>query len=138
MFFRSYILHLLNFDISARAKTGYQMRRGKRSRWKPQPDECHMRITLVSPSLRGGGAERAMSLLASCWAEQGRQVTLLTFERANACSSSCRIHASVKIKKLGLESVSSHVVDAILRNLWRLYILRRAIQESEADIVVSF
>jgi glycosyltransferase involved in cell wall biosynthesis len=79
-----------------------------------------------------------MSLLASCWAEQGRQVTLLTFERANACSSSCRIHASVKIKKLGLESVSSHVVDAILRNLWRLYILRRAIQESEADIVVSF
>src|SRR5262245_48375350 len=40
-----------------------------------------MRITLVIGSLQGGGAERVCVNLANAWANQGRQVTILTLSQ---------------------------------------------------------
>ena len=43
-----------------------------------------MRITLVISSLARGGAERVMCVLASDWAEQGKEVTLVSFDHGEA------------------------------------------------------
>jgi len=97
-----------------------------------------MRLTLVISSLGFGGAERVLTSLANCWAEQGREVSLLTFEPSDASSAAYPIHPSVKVRRLGLAAVSAHLVMGLLRNLWRIRVLRRAIRESHSDVVISF
>ena len=41
-----------------------------------------MRIAFILPTFAAGGAERVASLLCNYWAEQGHDVTALTFEGA--------------------------------------------------------
>jgi GalNAc-alpha-(1->4)-GalNAc-alpha-(1->3)-diNAcBac-PP-undecaprenol alpha-1,4-N-acetyl-D-galactosaminyltransferase len=95
-----------------------------------------MRITLVISSLQRGGAERVMSMLASSWAEQGKEVTLLTLERDE--TSAYPIHPSVKRCDLGLSAPSVHILQGLFANFRRIWILRRAIRASRPDIVISF
>jgi GalNAc-alpha-(1->4)-GalNAc-alpha-(1->3)-diNAcBac-PP-undecaprenol alpha-1,4-N-acetyl-D-galactosaminyltransferase len=95
-----------------------------------------MRLTLVISSLARGGAERVMSLLASSWAEQGKEVTLLTFDHRVA--PAYPIHPSVKLRNLGLLARSDSLFEGLVQNLRRIFILRRAVRESRPDIVISF
>lgn len=95
-----------------------------------------MRITLVISSLRRGGAERVMSLLAASWTEQGHEVTLLTLDHGEV--SAYPIHPGVKHRSLGLEAESRYFLQGMFRNLRRISVLRRAIRESRPDIVISF
>src|SRR2546426_2159979 len=95
-----------------------------------------MRITLVISSLGRGGAERAMSLLANSWAEQGKEISLLTFDHGDA--PAYPIHPFVNLRSLGLQARSSHLLKALLQNLRRIRVLRRAIRQSQPDVVISF
>ncbi len=76
------------------------------------------------------------SILASAWAEQGNQVSLLTMERDETPSYS--LHPSVRLVPLDLLALSSNPLEAMWRNLSRIRVLRRAIRESHPEIVVSF
>jgi GalNAc-alpha-(1->4)-GalNAc-alpha-(1->3)-diNAcBac-PP-undecaprenol alpha-1,4-N-acetyl-D-galactosaminyltransferase len=96
-----------------------------------------MRITLVIPSLERGGAERVMSILANSWAEQGRDVTLLTLNRGGV--PAYPLDPSVKLRNLGLPGeAASHFVSAVWRQVGRIRAIRRAIRESPPDLIISF
>lgn len=96
-----------------------------------------MRLTLVISSLRQGGAERVMCMLANAWAGQGREVTLLNLEGDG--ESAYPLHASVRRRNLGLLSEPSrNLLHSLVRNAGRIRILRRVICESDPDVVISF
>lgn len=94
------------------------------------------RITLVISWLGRGGAERVMTMLASAWAEQGKQVTLLTLYHPH--EPAYAIHPSVQVRHLDVLGPSGSFVHAVVQNVRRIRALRRAIRESQPDIVVSF
>jgi glycosyltransferase involved in cell wall biosynthesis len=77
-----------------------------------------------------------MSLLASAWAEKGNRVTLLTFEHGDP--PAYPLHASVRLKNLGLLHDSSTLWQGFRKNISRIRQLRRAISESQPEIVISF
>jgi glycosyltransferase involved in cell wall biosynthesis len=77
-----------------------------------------------------------MSVLASAWAEQGKEVTLLSFDHGEAPAYS--LHPAVKLRSLHLNKRSSHILQGLFRNLWRIRVLRRAVRESQPEMVVSF
>lgn len=95
-----------------------------------------MHITLVISSLWGGGAERVASVLTNGWAEQGNDVSILTFEHGEG--QSYPIDRLVRLRRLGLLRASNHLWQGLRENARRIRILRRAIRESQPDIVVSF
>jgi GalNAc-alpha-(1->4)-GalNAc-alpha-(1->3)-diNAcBac-PP-undecaprenol alpha-1,4-N-acetyl-D-galactosaminyltransferase len=94
-----------------------------------------MRLTLVISTLGRGGAERVMSVLASAWAREGKEVTLVKFDTE---TPSYPVDSSVKIRSLGLTSNSRNLVEGLIRNIHRVSVLRQAIRESQPDVVVSF
>jgi glycosyltransferase involved in cell wall biosynthesis len=95
-----------------------------------------MRLTLVISSLGRGGAERALCLLAGAWADQGEEVTVLRLDHGEA--PAYPIRASVKLNSLGLLAESHNPFQSIWRNFSRIRILRRAISDSQPDLVISF
>jgi len=96
-----------------------------------------MRITLVIPSLERGGAERVMSILASAWSEQGREVTLLTLNRG--AGTAYPLHAAVRLKNLDFPiDPARTVLGRVIRQFPRILALRRAIRGSCPDVVVCF
>src|SRR5437899_415320 len=95
-----------------------------------------MRLTLVIASLRcGGGAERAMAILASAWAERGEDVTLITFDCDGAPSHP--LHPRVQRQNLDRVASSKNLLQGLRRNWSRIRALRRAIRASRPDIVAS-
>jgi len=75
-------------------------------------------------------------ILAGAWAEQGREVTVLSLSEANP--SDYAIPGPVHVRHLALLKDSKHFLDGLLSNIHRIRTLRRAICDSEPDIVVSF
>ncbi|HZU31268.1 MAG TPA: lipid II flippase MurJ [Candidatus Angelobacter sp.] len=94
------------------------------------------RLTLVISTLEGGGAERVMSDLASEWAEQGKVVTILTLDEFDA--PAYFLHPAVKLNKVNLPRRWPSGVQWFLKKFWRLPALRRAIRESEPDLIIAF
>src|SRR5215469_3954452 len=95
-----------------------------------------MRITLVIATLGRGGAERVASILASAWAAQGKQMTILTFDHGEA--PAYELHSAVQLKHLGILDTSTSVFQGLKRNMARVRIVRRAVRESNPDVVISF
>lgn len=95
------------------------------------------RITLVISSLRPGGAERVLSLMASHWAAAGRAVTLLTFS-GPAEPPFYALHPDVRRRPLGIEGASGGALRAVANNARRLAALRAAVAASRPEAVVSF
>lgn len=95
-----------------------------------------MHITLVISSLWGGGAERVASILANGWTEQGRDVSILTFEHGEG--QSYAIHPSIRVRRLDLFRRSHSLLQGLSENVRRVWVLRQAIREAEPDIILSF
>ena len=96
-----------------------------------------MRLTLVISSLRRGGAERTASVLANAWANQGHDVTLLTLEELDL--PAYNLHSSVTFQQLRVWGPpGGSIFYRVLRQRRSIRALRRAIQESGADLVLSF
>lgn len=95
-----------------------------------------MNLTLVIPSLLPGGAERVMSLLANAWAENGWQVTILSY----ACPETdfYKLHPTIRRVGLDLYGASQGPWQILWRNFKRLRFLRREIRKTEAPVVLSF
>jgi glycosyltransferase involved in cell wall biosynthesis len=96
-----------------------------------------MRITFVIPNLESGGAERVMSILANYWVKKGWQVTILTFDDGST-PPFFEIDSRIRLIPLNIHQVSSNFLAATRKNLKRLFVLRRAINASKPDVVISF
>lgn len=94
-----------------------------------------MRLTLVISSLGGGGAERVMTAMANYWASQGREVTLITYSPSE---DFYELAAAVRRVRLNLLAPTRNLFHAGLKFVSRWWSLRRAIQASKPDVVLSF
>ena len=94
-----------------------------------------MKITLVTPSLFCGGAERVVVSLAEGFQLDGHQVTVITGTEKN--TDFYQLPPGVKRIPLGIMGISKNPLDAIRSNLKRVSALRKAIKSSEPDIVMA-
>lgn len=95
-----------------------------------------MNITLVISSLNSGGAERVLSNLANYWDGKGHKVTLITLA---ADTSFYPLSQMINLTQIDQVSADGEkFLTRICKIAKRLYFLRKAIQRSDANIVVSF
>lgn len=95
-----------------------------------------MHLTLVLPSLSGGGAERAAVLLAEGFCKRGHQVSLITI----AGEETDFYQLSPQIDRIALEVAkqSPTPIHGLANNFYRLWILRQTINSLQPDVVISF
>ena len=96
-----------------------------------------MRVTLVIFSLRGGGAERVITLMANHWAAKGWRITLITYDDGSE-DPAYRVDPAVIRRPLAIEGRSSNLAHTAVANLNRIVVIRRAIRQSHPEIVISF
>lgn len=94
-------------------------------------------ITLVLNHLVDGGAARVAVYLTHAWAEMGRKVTILTSDDGKR-PALYKIHPTVVHRPLALQGMSHNAFEAVAHNCRILARLRRAILESQPDLLVSF
>ena len=94
-----------------------------------------MNITLVTPSLFCGGAERVVVSLAEGFQTQGHRVTVITATEKN--SDFYQLPPGVERIALGIMGISKNPLDAIKSNLNRVSAIGNAIKSSDPDIVMS-
>jgi len=93
-------------------------------------------ITLVISSLSSGGAERVLVLLAEGFQRNGHRVTVVTLYGTDL--DFYKVPDGVQRLALNVAGNSSTLVQAIWNKVYRLWVLRRAIQSTQPDIVISF
>lgn len=94
------------------------------------------RLVLFAPNLFGGGAERSLARLATHWAGQERDVTLVTL--APVSPADAPLPASVQRVGLGLTADARGLAGAVRNNLRRVRAVRDTFRASRPDVVVSF
>lgn len=96
-----------------------------------------MRISIVISTLRSGGAERVVSMLANGLAGRNHSITLHTFadpeERPFYQLDEC-----VSIRNLGGLGSSGNILSAIVANGRRKNLLSKSLRTSEPDVIASF
>lgn len=95
-----------------------------------------MRLTLVVPSLKSGGAERASVLLAEGLLQKGHEVSLITLYAEEA--DFYELPTKVRRLALNIASDSPTLVHAIWNNFNRISVLKKEIRLLQPDIVISF
>jgi glycosyltransferase involved in cell wall biosynthesis len=95
-----------------------------------------LKIILVIHALPGGGTGRVLTYMANYWARAGHRVTILTLEKSD--SPSYFLADSVEWIALNLACDSAAFVEGMLRNLRRIYLIRKAIKKTVPDCIISF
>ena len=90
-----------------------------------------MKLTLVISSLERGGAERILSVLASAWANKGREVTLITFDDKEP--PAYPLHPDIALRSLSVPNEPTKIVHVVPRNLRRVRLLRYLIRQLRPD-----
>lgn len=93
-------------------------------------------IALVISDLGDGGAQRVLVQLAAHWSGAGRSVTIIT--QAGPESDFFDIPNGVRRMAAGGLGPSPNLVQRLFANLRRIRLLRRAMRDTGAPIVVSF
>jgi glycosyltransferase involved in cell wall biosynthesis len=91
---------------------------------------------MVIHAMSSGGAERVFATQANAWVERGWQVTLLTFDNGSE-PPFYALDSRVEHRPLGLESASYNALRAVIANVGRVRRLRKAIHDSNPDVVLS-
>lgn len=94
-----------------------------------------MNICLVISALPAGGAERIVTSLANYWVEEGNTVTLITFDSGQPYY---RLDSRVHLRQLDIPTRGRPLHRAVTSSLKRVSGLRKAIQECDPDLVISF
>ncbi len=92
-------------------------------------------ILFVIYSLGRGGAERVVVRMANYWAENGREVGVLTF---NTQPPQYDLHPNVRLVQADIDAPSANIFAALLNNLKRLWILRGWFKTLAPTAVISF
>lgn len=100
------------------------------------PPDDRPRLTLVISSLGVGGAERVLTTLANHWAAEGWSVTVLDLVSPGT-PPFFPLDPRVAEVQLGLLWVSGNPLSAVVNNLRRMLVLRRAINRSRPGVVLS-
>ncbi|MES2573154.1 MAG: glycosyltransferase family 4 protein [Verrucomicrobiota bacterium] len=95
-----------------------------------------MRVTLIIYSLGAGGAERVITTMANYWSAKGWNITLLTAQSLPG-HPFYRLRDSVIRRNLDIARCSGNAIEAFKNNLRRIRVIRQAISESKADVVIS-
>ena len=95
-----------------------------------------LRITLFSPALAAGGAERVLSLLANALAAENHSITLITL--APSDKDFFPLDPGIHRVGLGAQSVSAGLLDALRSNVARIRQLRSALHDSNPEVLISF
>ncbi len=96
-----------------------------------------LKLTLVIYSLSCGGAERVMSIMANYWVAKGYQITLMTFVDRSQ-TPFYKLDSRINYQPLNIAQNSDNPIEAIINNYQRIIKLRKAITNSEPDVVISF
>ena len=96
-----------------------------------------MRIAFILPTFTAGGAERVASLLCNYWAEQGHDVTALTFEGAGD-EQVYRLDERVTLRGIDALNRNRRLASRVRANVRRLSRLRAALKAFQPDAVVAF
>jgi glycosyltransferase involved in cell wall biosynthesis len=96
-------------------------------------DRC-IKITIVSPSLKLGGIERALSVLANYFATQGHKVS---FVSCLAAKRFYTLHSSIQILEPKFKRTKS-AINKILFYPRLLWFIRKKVKETKPDLVLSF
>jgi glycosyltransferase involved in cell wall biosynthesis len=113
--------------------------------WRPRTDPVAdgvwggggpLHVVVVLAGLSAGGAERVISLITSRWAEEGRRVTVITFDHAEAPVFHT-MDPRVSLVRLGIDPGGGRLagVRAVLR---RAGALRRTLATLKPDFTISF
>ena len=92
------------------------------------------KIVCAINSLRGGGAERILTLLASAWAQQ-HEVTVMPFDRGR---STYTLSPKVRLTPLNINLKGKPFLDKCARLVRLVRVLRRTLAHMHPDLVVSF
>jgi len=95
-----------------------------------------LRITLFSPALSAGGAERVLSLLANALAAEGHVITLITL--ADCATDFFPIDPAIHRVGLAAQSLSGGLLDALCNNIGRIWRLRSALRDSDPEALIAF
>ena len=96
-----------------------------------------MRIAFILPTFAAGGAERVANLLCNYWAEQGHDVTALTFEGAGD-EQIYRLDEGVTLRGIDALNRNRRLTSRVRANVRRLSRLRAALKAFQPDAVVAF
>ncbi len=91
---------------------------------------------MVIADLSAGGAQRVFSQLANAWATEGRSIAVVTLSDAE--SDFFRLAPKIERVCIGGLAPSSGPFDALAANFRRIWILRQALRECGAPLVLSF
>ncbi len=94
-----------------------------------------MRITIVTPSLAAGGAERSVVLLSAGFLNKSHNVSVVTLYPA-ATDAYALPEGAARIA-LDIAADSPTVIHGFFRNLKRLATLRKAVRTTRPDVVIS-
>jgi GalNAc-alpha-(1->4)-GalNAc-alpha-(1->3)-diNAcBac-PP-undecaprenol alpha-1,4-N-acetyl-D-galactosaminyltransferase len=95
-----------------------------------------MKITLVISALSCGGAERVLVLLAQGFITRGHDVTVITL--SDKTTDFYQLPVGCSRMALEIMGNSSGLVEAVKNNINRIVVVRKAIQSTTPDIVISF
>jgi glycosyltransferase involved in cell wall biosynthesis len=96
-----------------------------------------MRLTLVLATLAGGGAERTASVLAGAWAGRGHQVTIITLAKDDVPAYT--LHSAITYRQLRVWGrPAQNIFYGLFRQLKAIRALRRVLQQSNPDFIISF
>lgn len=96
-----------------------------------------MRLMLLVPSLRAGGAERVLSTMANYWASAGNEIAIVTLAPAREAPFYA-LDPAIHYIALDQTGPSASALQAIERNWARIRAVRRAIQAAQPDALISF
>ena len=95
-----------------------------------------MKLVLVIHAISVGGGERVLTIMANYWAAAGRTVHVICLGEKEP--PFYPLDARVTLEYLGCKGASGNPVVAVLNNIRRLVILRRAIQRARPEAVISY
>lgn len=92
-----------------------------------------MKMLFYINVLGGGGAERVMANLSSQFSEDGNEVVLVATYKVDK-----EYEVSKGVRKVYLEKQGSYSSNRIIRNVQRIFKLRKIIKREKPDVVISF
>ena len=94
-----------------------------------------MRITLITVNLNEGGTQKVVFQMANYWSKKGYKITILTYDGSQR--SFFQVSEPIQWKALDLAGESSLWFSAIYHNIRRICLLRKAINDSKPDYIIS-
>ncbi|MBP4046233.1 glycosyltransferase family 4 protein [Chromobacterium violaceum] len=94
-----------------------------------------MKIAIIIYSMAGGGAERVSSLLSNEWANQGHEVSIITFTGQEL--DAYALSAAISRISIAGNVVNNSRLGFIFNNVSRLFRLRKVLKELKPDVAIG-